>query len=267
MQRVWHLLIFSGCLSTVAKHFVVPPGDPAANVGAIVIFGNARFTVLTKHMLRLEYSISEPPVFEDRQTFVVWNRNLAIPEFTSSKEGNELSIDTGSLLLRYRGGPFTDASLSIKMVEPNLLNVTYWKPGLSTRGNLYGTFRGYDGLNGLQDLNCTQNEGWETNNESAHCTLGLISRAGWATFSDARSPIFIDDWIQPQINGVCSESILHSSIPCLGMNEHAREHQFMNKSQCEKAGCCWIDQPSNFRCIQRHSNVDMYHSCRRHQLV
>ena len=45
--------------------------NPVASSEAIVISGNARFTVLTPEMIRIEYS--ENARFEDRATFTVLN--------------------------------------------------------------------------------------------------------------------------------------------------------------------------------------------------
>ena len=46
--------------------------DPVANPSAVVRQGNARFTVLTPEMIRVEYSPSGK--FEDKATFAVVNR-------------------------------------------------------------------------------------------------------------------------------------------------------------------------------------------------
>ena len=51
--------------------------DPVANANAVVTCGNARFTVLTSEMIRIEYR--ETAQFEDRATFTIVNRNLDIP--------------------------------------------------------------------------------------------------------------------------------------------------------------------------------------------
>ena len=58
--------------------------NPVASSEAIVISGNARFTVLTPEMIRIEYS--ENVRFEDRATFTVLNRKLDVPAFTKSED-------------------------------------------------------------------------------------------------------------------------------------------------------------------------------------
>ena len=95
--------------------------------------------------------------FEDAQTYVVWNRAFPPTPFTHSTVGGVTTIDTGhgGVNLRYTGGRFSAASLSITMAEPNWLNVSTWTWSSSSEGNLFGTFHNLDGLNGWQDMNCS----------------------------------------------------------------------------------------------------------------
>ena len=65
--------------------------NPVASSEAIVISGNARFTVLTPEMIRIEYS--ENVRFEDRATFTVLNRKLDVPAFTKSEDDTFLYIE------------------------------------------------------------------------------------------------------------------------------------------------------------------------------
>lgn len=69
--------------------------NPVAPSEAIVISGNARFTVLTPEMIRIEYS--ENAQFEDRATFTVLNRKLDVPAFTKSEDDTFLYIETSNL--------------------------------------------------------------------------------------------------------------------------------------------------------------------------
>ena len=65
--------------------------NPVASSEAIVISGNARFTVLTPEMIRIEYS--ENARFEDRATFTVLNRKLEVPTFIKSEDDTFLYIE------------------------------------------------------------------------------------------------------------------------------------------------------------------------------
>ena len=76
--------------------------DPVADPAAVVVSGNARFTVLTPEMIRIEYSDSG--VFEDRATFAVINRNLEVPVFHTADDSSYLYITTDRLKLKYRKG-------------------------------------------------------------------------------------------------------------------------------------------------------------------
>ena len=76
--------------------------NPKANDKATVTQGNARFTVLTPEMIRIEYSPSGQ--FEDRATFSVINRELPVPKFSKTDDGEFLTITTDALSLRYRKG-------------------------------------------------------------------------------------------------------------------------------------------------------------------
>ena len=70
---VW-LLVFL-CSHICAQDELNPVADPAA----VVVSGNARFTVLTSKMIRIEYSSTGQ--FEDRATFAIVNRRLPVPSY------------------------------------------------------------------------------------------------------------------------------------------------------------------------------------------
>lgn len=84
--------------------------------GAMVVQGAARFTVLSPHMLRMEYtppatagvsgsSVGNVVEFEDRATLTVVNRLLPVPPFkwtpASAATGGVATLDTGALELTY----------------------------------------------------------------------------------------------------------------------------------------------------------------------
>ena len=86
---------------TVTAQGVVS-NNPVAATNAIVKCGNARFTVLTPEMIRIEYSAKG--TFEDQATFTVVNRNLDVPQFTKTEDDTYLYITTSNLKLKYRKG-------------------------------------------------------------------------------------------------------------------------------------------------------------------
>lgn len=147
--------------------------SPVANPEAVVTAGNARFTVLTPEMIRIEYSSSA--TFEDRATFVIQNRNLDVPQFSTTEDADFLYINTSALSLKYRKGsdprtvPASPANLSITMAHRG--NNVVWYPGKPDPLNLKGTCRTLDGCN--------------ADSKRGEMENGLVSRSGWAVIDDS----------------------------------------------------------------------------------
>lgn len=179
--------------------------NPQARPGAIVTEGNARFTVLTPEMVRIEYSPAG--VFEDRATFAVVNRDLPVPGFRSSDDGEFLTLSTDKLTLRYRKGtdpmtnPASDSNLTVTFDlagEP-----VVWFPGKDDPQNLRGTYRTLDGNDG--------------DSFRERMEQGVVSRSGWAVIDDSPSAQRADgsrslafeksaeangiDWVAPRADG------------------------------------------------------------------
>ena len=151
---------------------------PQAPSEAIIVSGNARFTVLTPEMIRIEYSDSA--IFEDRATFAVINRDLGkVPPYNKTEDEEFLYINTDSLNLKYRKGtnpltvPASDANLSISMTMDG--KPVVWYPGKEDPLNLKGTTRTLDRSNG--------------DNMRKEMENGLISRSGWAVIDDSWSNV------------------------------------------------------------------------------
>ncbi|MGC8654690.1 MAG: TIM-barrel domain-containing protein [Candidatus Kryptoniota bacterium] len=159
--------------------------NPSANPKAIVISGNARFTVLTPQLIRMEWS--EDGKFEDRASLVFINRYLPVPDFKVDAEGNWLIINTGKLLLKYlkNSGKFNENNLSISFDVAG--NERVWHPGIINEGNLLGTIRTLDGVKGSTNLD-----------------PGLLSRDGWCLIDDSNRPLFDNsswNWVVPRPEG------------------------------------------------------------------
>jgi alpha-glucosidase (family GH31 glycosyl hydrolase) len=151
--------------------------DPVADPKAIVVFGHARFTVLTPEMIRMEWSADGK--FEDHASFVFINRRLPTPKFTRSIElnGHRLIIDTAALSLTYTpssDGAFTADNLSIKLKVDG--KEVVWHPGMDNAENLLGTTRTLDGALGSKT--------------KEPIGPGLISREGWTLVDDSTRPLF-----------------------------------------------------------------------------
>jgi alpha-glucosidase (family GH31 glycosyl hydrolase) len=155
--------------------------NAVADPRAVVTLGNARFTVLTPQLIRMEWAADGK--FEDRPSFVFLNRRVPVPKFTQTVEqagqGREVTIDTNALRLTYTadqssGGKFTANNLSITF-NLNGKQVT-WHPGMSDMGNLLGTTRTLDGARGDKTREPIE--------------PGLISRDGWTLVDDSTRPLF-----------------------------------------------------------------------------
>lgn len=154
--------------------------DPVANANAVVTCGNARFTVLTPEMIRIEYS--ETAQFEDRATFTIVNRNLDVPSYMKTDDGTYLYITTERLSLKYRKGsdprtvPASPDNLSVTI--DNNGTPAYWYPGKPDPLNLKGTCRTLDGLMG--------------DSKRSEMEKGVVSRSGWAVVDDSWSAVRSD---------------------------------------------------------------------------
>lgn len=161
------------------------PFDPAADPGAIVTSFDARFTVLTPSLIRMEWSADGK--FEDQPSLLVLNRRLPVPRFTASEEGEWLVLKTDELALRYRkgSGKFMNGNLEIHLQVAG--KDVVWTPGTEDKGNLKGTTRTLDGVEGATPLE-----------------NGILSRDGWTVVDDSERPLFDRSewpWVQPRRQG------------------------------------------------------------------
>ena len=160
-------------------------GDPIADAQAIVTIGNARFTVLTPQLIRMEWSADGN--FEDHASLVFINRKLPVPKFTRGKDHGWQTIKTAKLLLKYKPSKteFTARNLSITFDLNG--NQVVWMPGTKDVGNLLGTTRTLDGVEGATSLE-----------------PGLVSRDGWVVVDDSDRPLFDNSdwpWVMPRPEG------------------------------------------------------------------
>ncbi|MGD9405966.1 MAG: glycoside hydrolase family 31 protein, partial [Anaerolineae bacterium] len=155
-------------------------GQPVANPASVVVEGNARFTILTSRLLRLEWSSTG--AFEDRGSYAFPTRYAAAPSFDVESRDDVLVIDAGALTLRrVRGsGRFTATNLSITFSAGD--RPVTWTPGMPNPQNLRGTRRTLDVCEG-----------------DAALDQGLLSRAGWSLFDDSQAVLFNpeDGWVMP----------------------------------------------------------------------
>lgn len=152
--------------------------DPVADPRAVVRAGNARFTVLTPRMIRMEWAADGR--FEDRPSFVFLNRRVPVPEYRTREGAGWLVLETEALTLRHRGStaaaPFDSTNLEVRFTLGGTPMV--WRPGTPDTANLGGTIRTLDGVKGPVPMD-----------------RGLLSRDGWTLVDDGERPLFDgSDW-------------------------------------------------------------------------
>ena len=165
-------------------------GNPKADPRAVVEAGNARFTVLTPQLIRMEWS--EDGRFEDRATLTFVNRETPVPDFKVRDTKSRLTITTPALTLTYtKGGKFSDKNL--KAVFRLNGREVVWTPGTEDRQNLMGTTRTLDGADGSK-----LKEPMEQ---------GILSRAGWSLIDDSQRHVLTPDgseweeWVEARPEG------------------------------------------------------------------
>ncbi len=159
---------------------------PLAEVEAIVKTKDARFTILTSRMIRMEYDQNGD--FEDRASQIFWFRRQPVPAYTVRPYQNGIEIITEHLHLFYSGGNFGNKSLFIRLL--NLPDVE-WHYDDEDQANLGGTARTLDGICGQTQLE-----------------PGLISRSGWTVIDDTRGLMFNPEgWLESRKSEVDNRDI------------------------------------------------------------
>ncbi len=139
------------------------------------ITGNARFTVITDGVIRMEYA--ENASFADGETlFALRTPGTAKADF--AQDGDRTIISTSKFTLTYQGNaPFSPENLSAKIHTGNVEST--WKYGDKNQKNLGGTLSTLDGVDGHRPL-----------------PDGLLSLDGWYVIEDAGTPVFVDGWLE-----------------------------------------------------------------------
>jgi alpha-glucosidase (family GH31 glycosyl hydrolase) len=163
------LLIFLACSSVFLR----------AETPGVVVSGNARFTVITPNLIRMEYAPDGK--FVDLPSWFAVERATRDTDAQITAQNGKVEIDTGAIHLTYQGDgkPFSADNLQAEIKKGD--DKVPWKPGLPSTQNLGGTIRTVDGLFGPVSLG-----------------EGVLSRDGWYLLDDSKSALFTNDWIQPR---------------------------------------------------------------------
>ena len=182
-MKLFYVLIVPFLMSSL-EMFSQGDMNPVANPQSIVIDGNARFTLLTSHIIRMEYDSSGK--FLDDPTLLVINRKLDPIAFKKHTGNGYVTIKTALYELKYKqhSGPFTAANLQITLTDK--VKPVVWKPGTLNTTNLKGTYRTLDRMNGNLD---------EWSNKTLNLEDGILSRDGWSVIDDSKNFLFDNsDW-------------------------------------------------------------------------
>ncbi len=151
---------------------------PVAACDTIVRAGSARFTVLTDGLIRLEYDPAGAFRGPRQPDDVVSPAAHARLQRAAGRGAARSSRRARSPLCYVEGQDFTPENLSIHVKATG----ADWHPGAVDTGNLKGTTRTLDFVNGYTRLND-----------------GLISRSGWALLDNSRSLVFnAQSWLEPR---------------------------------------------------------------------
>lgn len=161
---------------------------PVTHSSNIIQGDHWRISVLSNSLIRLEWSDSGH--FEDHATQTVVSRDFSNsntntndndntrPTFTVTHRNGFLLLDTPSLRLEYDGKPFSREGLCIS-VKGGANGSDVWHYGDEPSGNLGGTARTLDGVNGRIDV--------------GH---GVLAMNGWAVLDDSASNIVASEPVE-----------------------------------------------------------------------
>ncbi|EKU90874.1 glycoside hydrolase family 31 protein [Bacteroides oleiciplenus] len=150
---------------------------------------HVRFTVISDGTLRLEYAPDGK--FVDDKSFIAVDRLYPHVNYKVKAKGTWVEITTSKMKMRYKkdSGQFTDNNLVIESVK-GAFPFT-WKPGMQQKGNLKGTYRTLDGMDGD-----TQTQTWVSDTKKGDKLKledGLLATDGWSLIDDSRGLLFDND--------------------------------------------------------------------------
>ena len=174
------ILLITAFLALAIQASASRSNNPVAHPKAQVVEGQARFTVLTDRLIRLEWAADGQ--FEDNASLAIVNRNLPVPSFSVSRTGGKVVIKTRALTLQYfpSEGPLSADNLQVSFKLNG--KTVRWHPGLEDTGNLMGTARTLDGCQGPEKINFGD-----------PLEKGILSRDGWAVVDESRRHLFVAD--------------------------------------------------------------------------
>jgi alpha-glucosidase len=251
-------LILFACflVTTVANDGLLP--DPST----IVYEGQARFTIISTRLIRLEWSPTKE--FVDAKTWFVQSRRIQPipPTFNVTRNDTHLRINTDFVTLEYlRNTTTTFSQHNIRVtvqVNPTTGETVVWNaiPGEEYDGNLLGTIKSLDRNNNSKvELDCRKQP-----RVDLYCTYGVISRRGYALVDDTHRPQFDNDTRWPWIiNKKYSppDPSLCQAVP-EGERRSCGSSNSTDQLECEFRGCCFQAPSSCFYSSQAQQDLYLF---------
>ena len=165
---------------------------------------------MTDRLVRLEWNADG--TFEDRATLAAIDRSSHVGSVEVEAGDEEIVLRTACMTVRYRpnGKKFSRKNLSIEFGEHKCM----WKPGARPKGNLGGTVRTLDGVNGRMMRRKRRNpcykkgakgkkgREWFIDFVPLDLGEGLLSRDGWTLFDDSDGVVLDETgWVQARPKG------------------------------------------------------------------
>ncbi len=149
-----------------------------------------RFTVISDGAVRLEYAPDGK--FIEAPSLLAVNRNYDDENYTVTDKGDKVIVSTPKMQISYKkgSGEFTSDNLEINSA-PDIKPSFKWYPGMQQKGNLKGTTRTLDGLDG--DI---QTQTWVADmkkGERRELEDGILATDGWTLIDDSTGYIFDAD--------------------------------------------------------------------------
>lgn len=166
---------------TLAASLTISAADNVAYSDA-----HARFTVISDGVVRMEWQPDGK--FLDGPSLLATERSYPEAQSKMTERGGNVTITTPRMTVTYRkGAPFTRDNLRVKSAK-GITPTFDWHPGDTQKGNLKGTTRTLDGLEG--DV---QTQTWVADMKQGERRVlddGLLATDGWTLVDDSHGYIF-----------------------------------------------------------------------------
>ena len=164
-----------------------------------------RFTVITDGVIRLEWQPEGR--FTDEPSFVASEREYPETAYKVKKAKGIIRIETAKMILEYRkgSGRFTADNLTITSTG-NVSPAFTWHPGTEQKGNLKGTLRTLDWMEGeyhAESINPELKLG-----EKRELEDGILAHDGWTLIDESASFLFDDSewaWVKEREAKECQD--------------------------------------------------------------